>query len=236
MGREFEIRREVDLEATPEQVWEAVATGPGNKAWLFPNEIEPGEGGPVQVWEPPHHLAIRVEGEDGWFNALEFVIEGREGGGAVLRYVHSGIFTDDWDDQYDAAGRHTDFYLHTLGEYLKHFAGRPATYVGGGPDGIQGPPASQEPGAFGAVREALGLSNGAAPGDRVRLEPEGVDGVVDYLEPQFIGVRTADGLYRFFGRDAWGQPVGISLHLFSEDADADRAQRTWKAWLDGVFA
>jgi uncharacterized protein YndB with AHSA1/START domain len=231
MGREFEIRREVDLEATPEQVWEAVATGPGNTAWLFPNEV-----GPVQVWDPPHHLAVRVEGDDGWFNALEFVIEGREGGGTVLRYVHSGIFTEDWDDQYDAAGQHTDFYLHTLGEYLKHFAGRPATYVGGGPDGITGPDASTAPGAFDAVREALGLANGAAPGDRVRLEPDGVDGVVDYLAPHFIGIRTADGLYRFFGRNAWGHPVGMSLHLFSESADAERAQRTWKSWLDGVFA
>jgi len=51
MGREFEIVREVELQGTPEQVWEAVATGPGNASWLFPNEVTPPgeEGSPVQT-------------------------------------------------------------------------------------------------------------------------------------------------------------------------------------------
>ena len=31
---------------------------------------------------------------------------------------HSGILADEWEDQYDAIGAHTDFYLHTLGQYL----------------------------------------------------------------------------------------------------------------------
>ena len=42
-----------------------------------------------------------------------------------MRYVHSGIFVDDWDNQYDGAAKHTDFYLHTLREYLTHFAPPP---------------------------------------------------------------------------------------------------------------
>ena len=42
-----------------------------------------------------------------WFNALEFVIEGREGGTSLLRYAHSGIFVDNWDTQYDAVQQHT---------------------------------------------------------------------------------------------------------------------------------
>jgi hypothetical protein len=77
MGREFEIRREVELPATPEEVWEAVATGPGNGAWLFPNETEGIEGGtppddsPVTAWDPSRHFAVRFEGEEGCFNALE---------------------------------------------------------------------------------------------------------------------------------------------------------------------
>ena len=36
MAREFEIRREVELPATPEQVWAAVATAAGTTSWLFP--------------------------------------------------------------------------------------------------------------------------------------------------------------------------------------------------------
>ena len=37
-----------------------------------------------------------------------------------------------------------------------------------------------------------------------------IDGVVDYLTATFVGVRTADGLYRFYGRDAFGWPVGAA--------------------------
>jgi Uncharacterized conserved protein len=67
MPREFELRKEVALDATPEQVWEAIATGPGITAWFMPHEVEPGVGGVVRLrlgeyaqestittWEPPH--------------------------------------------------------------------------------------------------------------------------------------------------------------------------------------
>jgi hypothetical protein len=130
MGKEFEIRREVELPATPEEVWEAVATGPGTASWLFPEE--PGPNDLVES-DRPHRYAVRTEGEGGYFNAVEFVIEAREGGTAVLRYVHSGVFEEEgWDDQFDAVDGHTEFYLHTLGQYLEHCAPRTATYVGGG--------------------------------------------------------------------------------------------------------
>jgi hypothetical protein len=229
MAREFEIRREIELPATPEEVWEAVATGPGNEAWLFPNLIDPGQ---AQVYEPPHRFLIRVEGEDGWFNSIEDVIEARSGGTAVLRYVHSGIFTEDWDDQYDAAGEHTDFYLHTLGQYLEHFAPKTASYVGGGPGGLQGPEASMTPDAFEKLKRELGAS---AEGDRVSLPNGGGDGVVDYATDKFLGVRTGDALYRFFGRNAFGGPVGMSIHHFG-DVDVEAATRDWSEWLNGVYS
>jgi uncharacterized protein YndB with AHSA1/START domain len=244
MAGEFEIRREVELQATPEEVWEAVATGPGNEAWLFPSgDIEPREGGAtadggrVTAWDPPRKFAVRTEGEGGWFNALEFVLEGRAGGTTTLRYVHAGIFTEgDWDDQYDAVGQHTDFYLHTLGEYLRHFSPRRAIYVGGSPEGIQGPQASARPDGFDALKRALGVGG---EGDRVQLAVDGLeplDGVVDYLRPNFLGIRAGDALYRFFGRNAWGGPVGMAIHSFAEGVDDDATARAWKAWLEGVYA
>jgi uncharacterized protein YndB with AHSA1/START domain len=244
MAREFEIRRDVDLPASPEEVWEAVATGPGTASWLFPNEIEQREGATnpdgstVKAWDPPRRFAVRVDGDQDWFNALEFTIEGREDGGSLLRYVHSGIFVQDWENQYDAANNHTDFYLHTLGEYLRHFGGRTATYVGTPPAGIQGPATSARPGAFDLLREELGLGDGAAEGDFVSLAPSGLEpiqAVVDYLRPHFIGLRTDDGMYRFFGRDAWGMPVGMGVHLFGQEVDAAATEQVWKRWLDGVF-
>jgi uncharacterized protein YndB with AHSA1/START domain len=234
MAREFEIRREVELPGTPEDVWEAVATGEGNAAWLFPNLVDRDD---ATVWEPPHRLVIRMEGEDGWFNQIEDVIEARDGGTTVLRYVHSGIFTEDWDNQYDGADQHTDFYLHTLGQYLEHFKGRPVTYIGGdGSSGLEGPEASTKPGSFGVLKRALGVGDDASIGDRVRFGPDAIEGVVDYVHPHFVGIRTADGLYRFFGRDAWGLPTGMSAHLFADGVDKERTESAWSEWLKGLYA
>ncbi len=245
MGREFEIVREYETEASPEQVWDAVTTG--TAAWLWPMEFEPREGGGVAgggvitAWDPPHRLASRAEDPNGihgmpqTLNVLEHRIEPREDGGAWVRYVHSGIFTGDWDDQYDGANRHTDFYLHTLRQYLAHFTGRRAAH-----SDVQGPAESMRKGSFAAVGRALGL-DGAAEGDTVRVDlPDAgpAEAVLDYRNEHFIGLRTGDAMYRFFGRDAWGGPVGIALHRFAPDAaaSADRARKAWQDWLNALYA
>ena len=113
-----------------------------------------------------------------WFNALEYRIEGRGDGTSVLRYVHSGIFMDDWDAQYDAVQQHTDFYLHTLGQYLEFFDGQPATYIGDVPGGLQGPARSTEKDGFDRLKEALGLDTGVGVGTKVNLAPKGLSPVV----------------------------------------------------------
>ena len=173
------------------------------------------------AWDPPHHFSVRAEGPDGWFNQLDYRIEAR-GDGAILRYVHSGVFDDaGWDNQYDAVNSHTDFYLHTLGQYLEHFSPRTATYVGGGAGGLMGPEASMAPDAFTRLQAALGVPEGASAGDSVRLAHDDVDGVIDYRTDRFLGIRTGDALYRFFGRNAFGGPVGMSIHHFGDGVDAD---------------
>jgi uncharacterized protein YndB with AHSA1/START domain len=243
MSREFEVRREVELKATPEQVFEAVTTAEGNASWMFPVPVPPPDGTPgpggvrATAWDPPHRAAVAM-GEGDFYNAIEYEIEGRDGGTTLLRYVHSGIFVDDWDQQYDAVTQHTDFYLHTLGQYLEHFAGRTATYVGDVPGGIEGPAASASPDGFERLQRALGLPEDVAEGDAVQLSPDGLgalDGVVDYVRPSFLGIRTADGLYRFFGRNAFGHPVGAQMHLFG-DVDADALKKTWKDWLERAYS
>jgi len=236
MSREFACKREVELPATPEEVWQAVATTAGNSAWLFPSEIDP-DGRDAAVWDPPRHFVVRQQSGD-WFNALEFEIEGGDGSTTTLRYAHSGIFMDDWDTQYDAVQQHTDFYLHTLGQYLEHFEGRPATYIGGGPGGLQGPEASAAPDGFDRLKQALGLAAAPAPGDAVTVTPQGLapfDAMIDYASPNFLGVRTGDGLYRFFGRNAFGAPVGMSIHLFGDAVDADQITQDWQTWLDSAL-
>jgi hypothetical protein len=180
-----------------------------------------------------------MESPDGTFNALDYAIEARDGGTAHLRYVHSGILADGWEEQYDAIGGHTDFYLHTLAEYLEHFNGRPVTYVGQPSDGIAGPEAAGTPDAMQALRAALGISSDSGVGDAVDASLGGagrLEGVIDYSTPEFLGVRTADGLYRFFGRNHYGGVVGMSAHLFVEGVDAAEREAALKAWLDGVYS
>src|SRR5439155_9637253 len=80
---------------------------------------------------------------------------------------HSGILADGWEDQYDAIDGHTDFYLHTLAQYLEHFNRRQVTYVGQPSDGINGPEASGTPDAMNTLRAALGVSADAGVGDAV---------------------------------------------------------------------
>lgn len=239
MSRAFEVAREIDLPADPQDVWTALTAH--TAAWQFPTgmEIAPGEqpppGAPVTTWEPPKLFVVRAEAPDGTFNSLEYAITARDGGTAHLRYVHSGILADEWADQYDAIGPHTDFYLHTLGQYLEHFNGRPVRYVGQPSAGIEGPAAAGSPDAMEVLRRALDLAD-ASVGDEVHAslgKAGALDGVVDYATDDFLGVRTADGLFRFFGRNAFGSVVGMSAHLFT-DSQVTEAQL--KDWLDSVYA
>ncbi|MCW7943219.1 ATPase [Streptomyces hygroscopicus] len=244
MSKEFEIAREFEVEATPEEVWEAITTGTGG--WLWPMDApEPRVGGSgpfgsrVIAWDPPHRYTNRVADVEGisqqTLNQLDHTIEPREGGRhAWVRYVHSGIFVDDWDNQYDGADKHTDFYLHTLREYLTHFAPRPVSFAT-----LNGPEASTAADAFTAVGRALDLGEGIAVGTTVEVRGPGrglFDAVVDYHNPYFIGLRTDNALIRFFGRNHWGAPVGISVHDFAPGADAKANEAAWQGWLTEVFA
>ncbi|MFG2001519.1 SRPBCC domain-containing protein [Spirillospora sp. NPDC048911] len=246
MGHEFEVHKEITLAASPEDVWDAIATGPGVDAWFMGrSEIEPREGGAttftmagttetstVTGWEPAKRFAYRTEpGEDGAFMAMEYLIEGRDGGATVLRMVHSGILGGDWETEYEAMKTGWDMYLHTLGQYLVHFRGRHAGTVTAFRPGV---PAE---GYWTALKARLGLGSSVAEGDRVSLSAEGVapiEGVVDYVDlPTFLGVRTDDALYRFIHSGAHRGSVAVAgHHLFAPDVDAAQAEKAWQAWLN----
>lgn len=236
MGRRFEIVREADFDATPEQVWDAVTTG--TAGWLWPLEVEPrvggaaAFGGTVTAWDKPRHFANHVDGADGWFNTLDHQIDVRDGR-TVLRYMHSGIFVDNWDSQYDGADKHTDFYLQTLRQYVENFPGQEATYVS-----IDAPAASQSATAVAQLLTALGGGPAAAVGDSVRLPVAAAGdtrGVIDYVTPHFVGIRTPDALYRFFGRNAWGGPVTLSIHAFGEGVNTEQAEAAWAEFFSELY-
>jgi hypothetical protein len=214
MDESFEVRWEGVLPGTPAQVWDAITVhGIG---WIWDIEYEPRvggaerglstDGGTVTAWEPPRRFQTRAERPDGWRNQLDYTLEPYGPGGerTYLRYVHQSV-TDDYGVVVDGCARHTEFYFHSLGQYVGHFAGRDAKYV--------------EITAPGSVDDVVA---------RV-LAHAGADVVMDYRTPAFLGLRADDALIRVFGREAWGGPVSLYLHLFDPAADAAAVEREWRA-------
>jgi uncharacterized protein YndB with AHSA1/START domain len=249
MPHEFEVREEITLEATPEQVWEAIATGPGIDSWFMGrNEIEPREGGrtrtvapdwtaesTVTVWDPPHRFAYRGdENPDGTFMAFEYLVEGREGGSTVLRFVHSGFLGDDWEAEYEALSKGDRMYLEKLAIYVKHFAGRTSTYN----MFAYGPQVADSQRAWAAFTEAFGLAGTATSGDKGRLTVDGlgpVDAVVEFAaSPDFLGVRAGDGIYMLI--HGYGDTVVVERHDFASDVNGEELENAWKSWFTRTFA
>lgn len=247
MGHEFETSTEIAVAATPEQVWEAIATGPGIDSWFMGrSEVEPREGGmtrtdlggfvmesTITAWDPPKRFAHRsAPGEDGSFMAFEYLVEGRDKGSTLVRLVHSGFLAgDDWEAEYDALRKGKPMYLRTLGMYLTYFPGRTAT-----PISAWGPQQPDQDHVWEGLQRGLALTGTVAEGDPVRFTLDGttpVDGVVDsVLYPSFLGVRTDEGLYRFVGRNG---AVGVGHHIFCDDVDQKKTEQAWQSWLTQLF-
>src|SRR5437764_4193503 len=97
-----QIEMEIEIDATVEQVWEAVSTGQGFASWFAPiARVEPGEGGSftmawaegmeatsrIEVWKPNEHVRFvgdRPEGAPP--SVVDYYVEGR-GGKTVMRMV-----------------------------------------------------------------------------------------------------------------------------------------------------
>ncbi|GAA0807278.1 SRPBCC family protein [Spirilliplanes yamanashiensis] len=243
MGKDFQVAREAAVDATPEQVWDAIATGAGIDSWFMGNTRVDAErtittafGGyraahPVLAWEPGERLAYEDrDPASGRFVAYEFLIAGRSGGGAVLRTVTSGFLPgDDWADEYEAMGYGLALFFDTLVAYLTHFTGRAAR-----PVTAFGPAVTDWPATWAALHDRLGLTAPVAAGDRAHLTGPGgasTDAVVYHADPHTLGLRTAGALLRFL-RGADGRLVAAH-HLFdpTDHADTTADAAAWQAWL-----
>jgi uncharacterized protein YndB with AHSA1/START domain len=117
MNEQRRIEVSVEVPGTPEQVWDAIGTGPGISAWFMPLEIDGREGGSVYMdfgaglestgtltaWDPPHRF---VHEEAGAGTATEWLVEARSGGTCVVRLVTSGFAeAEGWEDSSRARAR-----------------------------------------------------------------------------------------------------------------------------------
>src|SRR5699024_3381487 len=117
------------------------------------------------------------------------------------------------------------------------------------------------------LEKALGVEGPYERGQHLRMTPEGLpplEGGVDFAYPgyEFIGLRTADGLYRFHEMSAMGMPIAVGHCIYDDEdreaddqawthcaergcagtahgascADRQAAEQAWPHWLERVFA
>lgn len=140
----------VELDATPEEVFRAVAEGTEIAKWLAPEaRSTPPEGDKkatiwiswgggmgadheVEIYDSPKHLR-REGGQNGETQAPLFTdwwIEAQAGGKTILRLVHSGFSASaDWDDEYEAHARGWRLMLTNLRHYFARHRHEPAAHV-----------------------------------------------------------------------------------------------------------
>ena len=252
------VQNEFEVHGTPEEVWQAIATGPGISSWLMPAEFEDRDGKPVALkldfgeglkpistvttWDPPRTYAAQSEGlrEGSPPVATEWHIEAQAGGTCVLRIVHS-LFasTDDWDDQLEHIESGWSAFLVTLRIYLQYFRGQRSTLMK-----WMLPFEGTEAEAWETLTAAIGVK-GLSVGQRWS-SPVGVpqaSGVVDYNHqgpndillrldqpgPAVMALGTVD-----MGNQCM---VGMNVYLYGEQGAelAARIKPLWQAWMEARF-
>jgi uncharacterized protein YndB with AHSA1/START domain len=249
------IQVDIELQGTPEEVWHAIATGPGISAWFVPAEFEEQDGTPVAVnldfgpamdprstvtaWDPPRLFAR--EGA-GWVPgsppiATEFTVEARQGGVCLVRVVQS-LFasTDDWDDQLTGAEQGWPAIARVLRIYMTHFRGQRAAILR-----LMAPVAGTPPQVWGALASSLGLDGvqvgqaWVAPADAPQI-----GGVVEWVgDAPYYGVLlrldTPGPGTAAFGTIAFGDAVmaTATCYMYGDDAAAIVARETpvWQQWM-----
>lgn len=249
--RPTEIEMEIEVPGTPEEVWRAIATGPGISSWYVPHVVDEREGGSavasfgpgpemqqpgrVAAWDPPHRVVFDGgEGASGL--AFEWTIESRAGGRCVVRLVNTGFGSGgEWDDQYDAMTDGWRMFLLNLRLHLEHFAGRTAT--ASLPMAMwQGPPAD----AWTTLTSDLGIPPSPSVGDRVAIaatdRPRLAGTVVDTAPHRVSLILTEPAAGTgFITVEGTGEAVAVSIWTYLYGAEresiASNVEQSWGAWL-----
>ncbi|MGD9793144.1 MAG: SRPBCC domain-containing protein [Acidimicrobiia bacterium] len=250
-GEQRSLELEIEVPGSPEQVWQAIATGPGISSWYVPHVFEEHEGasamasfgpgpemqipGRVAAWEPPSRIVFDG-GEGAGGMAFEWTIEARDGGTCIVRLVNSGFGVgEEWDGQYDAMREGWGLFLRNLVLHLTHFAGQSAASML--PMGMC---AKGRDTAWADLTAALGIPAAPAIGSRVVLNPTGTPsmaGVVADTGPRNIALvldQPAPGtaIVAAEGDDA---NTGLSIwsYLYGPDGKAavQRDEPQWQQWL-----
>jgi uncharacterized protein YndB with AHSA1/START domain len=252
------ITVEVEVPGTPEEVWNAIATGQGISSWFVPTEFEERDGKPVAVtmnfgpgmesraaitvWEPPRKFVGQGEGWGGSPPiATEWSVEARAGGVCLVRVVNS-LFasTDDWDNQLEGTENGWPGFFRTLRIYLTHFRGQRSAIMQ-----FVAPAAGTEAEAWQTLTGALGLT-GVTVGQRwtapVAAGIPALGGVVEYAtkSPYDILLRLekpGPGVAALGAFNCGPTMVALSVYHYGDQAAQTVARETplWRAWIQERF-
>ena len=247
------VQVEVEVPGTPEQVWQAIATGPGWSAWFAPTEVEEREGGAITQsmgpgmessavvtgWQPPHRFAIQENAS--WMPgappiATEIFVEAKAGGLCRVRLVNS-LFTSqaDWDDQLESMEKGWPLFFQVLRLYLTHFPGARSA-----PAAAVTVTTSNETQAWSTVLDRLGLT-GATAGERRTITDLGAPDLaveVENMRSNGVVLRLVEpssGLAVLGAGDCGPMGVMVSANFFFYGNDgaaaAEREGPRWQTWL-----
>ena len=247
-GRFIEL--EVEVAGTPEEVWRAIATGPGITSWYVPHIVEEREGGSamasfgpgpemqipgrVAAWEPPHRVVFDGgEGVEGL--AFEWLVEARSGGTCIVRLVNTGFGSgEEWDAQYDGLSNGWLLFLLNLKLHLGHFSGETAT-----PMLPTATWAGNREHTWDKLTRELGISPTPAIGDRVQTigsAPRLAGTVVD-IAPWRMALlvdEPAQGT-AILAVEGTGDQMGVSIWSYLYGAEGKTAaaldEARWQQWL-----
>ena len=251
------VQVEVEVPGTPEQVWQAIATGPGISSWFAPAAFEERDGKPVALimtvgpmetrsavtaWDAPRKFTSEA---DGWFPgsprvATEWSVEARSGGVCVVRVVQS-LFasTDDWDDQLIGTEAGIPGAFRILRIYLTHFRGQRSAFMQ-----FMAPVAGSPADAWAMLTSTLGL-DGLSDGQGWAA-PAGVpalSGVVEHVNQSSPGAllrldQPGPGIAALFTMDLGESVMAVfSCYLYGDQAAGTVARETplWQAWIQERF-
>jgi uncharacterized protein YndB with AHSA1/START domain len=241
----------VEVPGTVDEVWEAIATGPGISSWFIPHQVEEREGGAVvqdfgpafdretgtvETWDPPHRVVFRGRDTDrGPGLAYEWLVQATGGGSCIVRLVNSGFGPgEEWDADYDGMSTGWRIFLENLRLHLTHFRGRVARSV---------IPTAMTPGpgdvAWTKLCAALGVPDDLGPGDAFATSGNGVPRLVGRVTGAFFEpvVRTYHLLVEepapgtaFVTVEGGGDVVAASAYLYLY-GDGDEPGAEWSSWL-----
>jgi uncharacterized protein YndB with AHSA1/START domain len=245
------IELEVEVAGTPEEVWQAIATGPGISSWYVPHTVEEREGGAavasfgpgpemqvpgrVAAWEPPRRIVFD-DGEGAGGLAFEWLVEARDGGTCIVRLVNTGFGSgDQWDDQYDGLAQGWQLFMLNLKLHLEHFRGQTATAAL--PMATWAGPRDR---TWSALTGALGIPTAPAIGDRIEVGADDAPtlaGTVVDVAPWRLALvvdQPARGT-AIIAAEGTGEQVSVSIwsYLYGTDgaAAARRDEPRWATWL-----